>query len=82
MEAEILAAEGLAPDDLRASRLRIKGARRPLRFPLEAGAVQLADDEHGAYLSMQFVLPRGCYATTVTRELLDAKPMADDSPAE
>ena len=42
------------------------GERRPLRIPVtDASAVQV---EHG--LQLRFALPRGCFATTVLRELL------------
>jgi tRNA pseudouridine13 synthase len=70
VEADVLAAEGLSAESFRAPKLRVKGARRPLRFPLEEGRVRLGADEHGPYLELNFVLPRGCYATTVLRELV------------
>jgi tRNA pseudouridine13 synthase len=42
------------------------GERRPLRVPVrEVAAVAVAEG-----LRLQFTLPRGCYATTVLRELL------------
>lgn len=70
-EAALLAAEGLPTDAFRAGSLRIKGARRALRFrPMDA-QIALGADERGAYLDLQFGLPRGCYATSLLRELFD-----------
>jgi tRNA(Glu) U13 pseudouridine synthase TruD len=40
-----------------------------LRFPPEEAGVSLGADERGPYLELRFVLPRGCYATAVLREL-------------
>ena len=68
-EAKVLANEGLSPESFRSEKLRVKGARRPLRFqPSECGAA-LGADERGAYLELRFALPRGCYATSLLREL-------------
>jgi len=71
MEQTLLAEESLALDDFRTKFLRVKGGRRPLRFPIADARVELADDERGAYLALRFTLPRGCYATSVLRELVD-----------
>ncbi|MFO0837208.1 MAG: tRNA pseudouridine(13) synthase TruD [Phycisphaerae bacterium] len=69
IEAAALAGAELTLEAFRAPHLRVKGARRPLRFrPLDAD-ISLAADERGPYLAMQFELPRGCYATTLLREL-------------
>jgi tRNA pseudouridine13 synthase len=65
MERQVLAEEGLALEDFRLRGLRLKGARRPLRFPLLEAAVE--EDEEGLVVS--FSLPPGCYATVVLREV-------------
>ncbi len=72
IEGEILAVDGLTAADFRNDRLRVKGARRPLRFGISDATVQLGADERGSYVALSFTLPRGCYATTLLRELFAA----------
>lgn len=86
-EHQVLAEEGLAPEDFRTNALRIKGMRRALRFRTSAAQVRLGADERGAYLEFRFTLPRGCYATVLLRELIEEQSPAgtdgdDDQPAE
>lgn len=69
LELNVLSGEGLTPMSFRQNHLRVKGSRRPLRFPLEDARVTLGADTAGPYLELRFVLPRGCYATGVLREL-------------
>ena len=69
LEAGILAAESLAPDAFHQAPLRVKGGRRPLRFRPDNARLALGADERGPYLELRFVLPRGCYATALLREL-------------
>lgn len=69
LEAGVLAREGLAKEAFRAGPLRVKGARRPLRFQPAGGQAGLGADARGPYLELVFSLPRGCYATTLLREL-------------
>jgi len=84
LEASVLAAEELPADALDGRRLRAAGGRRPLRFPPEEAQVSLGADERGPYLELRFVLPRGCYATAVLRELftLESATVRSDSEAE
>lgn len=70
-EQRILDSEGLDPRAFRAAHLKIKGARRPLRFRPDEAQVRLGADERGAYLELRFTLSKGCYATSVLRELFD-----------
>lgn len=70
IEQAILSREQLTLESFRENHLRVKGGRRPLRFPIGDATVELADDERGSYLEMRFSLPAGCYATTLLRELL------------
>lgn len=69
LEADLLHQEGLSRDAFRSDTLRIKGSRRPLRFPVSDAQLALGADERAPYLALQFVLPRGCYATALLREL-------------
>ena len=48
---------------------KIKGARRPLRFPLDDASAEPRRDDKGDYIELRFVLPAGCYATAVLREI-------------
>jgi tRNA pseudouridine13 synthase len=65
VEQCVLAEQGLELDDWRLRGLKLKGARRPLRFPLREVALSY---DKGLLLS--FVLPPGCYATAVLREII------------
>lgn len=69
LEAQVLAEEDLAPEAFRSDTLRLKGGRRPLRFPVQEASIRLGADGRGAYLELRFFLPRGCYATALLREL-------------
>ncbi len=68
LEDEILARFDLRREDFRARR----GARRPVRVPLEAWKVE--PDEGGVWLA--FFLPRGSYATSLLREVMKKTPEA------
>jgi tRNA pseudouridine13 synthase len=69
LEQDILAHEGLCPDDFdRGSGVRVEGERRPLRVPLEAAACRMENN----LLIVEFSLPRGSYATSVVREITKA----------
>ena len=68
-EAALLAEENLSPEAFRTDKLRIKGARRALRFKPDNSSIKLGADQRGAYLELKFSLPRGCYATSLLREL-------------
>ncbi len=62
LEQEILAHEGLCPDDFDpGGGLRVEGERRPLRVPLETAACRVENN----LLIVEFSLPRGSYATSV-----------------
>jgi len=80
LEAALLAGEGLSRDAFHAGPLRISGGRRPLRFRPEGAQVSLGADERGPYLELRFVLPRGCYATALLRELFSAAPPEASDP--
>lgn len=69
IEQSVLAAEQLQDDQLKFSRQFASGARRPLRFCPTGARIELGADERGAYFALEFSLPRGCYATSLLREL-------------
>ncbi len=50
----------------------IKGDRRPLRVPVIDPEVEGGADEHGTFVRCAFELPRGCFATSVMREIMGA----------
>ena len=73
LEADVLAAQRLTLDDFRAPDAhRVKGGRRPLRFPIADLEVRDGNDRSGYLVELKFVLPPGCYATAVLREILKA----------
>ncbi len=66
LELAALAAESLTPAMFEVGRgLSQKGDRRPLRFAVHE--VHCATD--GDTLTLQFTLPKGCYATVLLREI-------------
>ncbi|MCA9309878.1 MAG: tRNA pseudouridine(13) synthase TruD, partial [Phycisphaerales bacterium] len=85
LEIEALAAHDLTPEQIDGRRADgwkvLDGARRPLRIPLTDPEIEAGADEHGVYVRLAFDLPRGCYATTVLREVMkvDAAGSAEES---
>ena len=68
IEREVLAAEGITLEAFKSRVAQsLRGARRPLRFPISDVSVGF---DQGLLLS--FFLPKGCYATTVLREVMKA----------
>jgi tRNA pseudouridine13 synthase len=86
LEEALREREALTDNVFREGKVRVKGSRRPVRFPLEDARVSLGADDRGAYLEFEFALPRGCYATVVLRELFhlegDAARTGDAAEAE
>jgi tRNA pseudouridine13 synthase len=66
MEAEVLSASGLAPEDFRRFKNLTQGARRPLRLRLQETALEVDGDD----VVLRFSLPAGAYATVVLSELI------------
>lgn len=71
IESEILSAEELPSDAFRGGPVRMKGVRRAFRFRPTDAVVEVGADARGPYLELRFGLPRGCYATSLLRELFD-----------
>jgi tRNA pseudouridine13 synthase len=81
IEQGALAAMELQPQDFRESgRLKVKGARRPLRVRPTDVQLEGGVDEHGAYITTAFTLPAGSYATMFLRELMKAGEPASGDP--
>ncbi len=81
VEQAAMAAVNLTPEAFRQSgKLRVKGARRPLR--VRPTDVELAGggDEFGPHITVAFTLPAGAFATVLVRELM--KTDADDASGE
>ncbi len=79
-ELAVFTAERLPADAFDRPPYRAHGGRRPLRYPLGETAVSLGADDRGAYLELRFVLPRGCYATALLRELFQVDVVAQAEP--
>jgi tRNA pseudouridine13 synthase len=70
METTLLAAQQVTAQDFRNVKgQKVRGARRPLRFPLSEFDFAAGNDEHGPYFEFRFYLPAGCYATSLLREI-------------
>jgi tRNA pseudouridine13 synthase len=71
IEQEILAAHNIRLEDLhKVGSLKVKGARRPLRFVIDSPELSVGRDEHGEFLQLRFTASSGCYATVVLREIM------------
>ena len=67
IEQAVLSEKEIAPADFaRVKALRMRGDRRPLRFPLSEVEVQPV----GQDITVRFVLPSGAYATVVLGEIM------------
>jgi tRNA pseudouridine13 synthase len=69
-ELAALAEAGLDEAGLAASSYRIEGARRSLRMTIGHPDIRAGSDDKGPYVYVSFELPRGCFATTVMREIM------------
>lgn len=69
-EDEVLRDEGLEPEDLLQPmrNVRVKGERRALRVPVREVTIERGEDDTSIVVG--FVLPRGCYATILLREVM------------
>ncbi len=81
VEQAAMAAVNLTPEAFRQSgKLRVKGARRPLR--VRPTDVELAGggDEFGPHITVAFTLPAGAFATVLMRELMKADEADEPEP--
>lgn len=73
LELDALLATGVTEEDLARYAERggeLEGERRPLRVPVIDPDVEGGMDEHGSFVRCAFELPRGCFATSVMREIM------------
>jgi len=66
LEDEILNLYGLSRENFKSR----KGARRPIRFPLEDAKIEIVDNG----IKLAFFLPKGAYATSLLREVMKKNP--------
>ena len=74
IEQEVMEEYALSPENFRVEgRLKVKGARRPMR--VKPRDVDLAGgvDEHGPHITVAFTLPAGSFATVLLRELIKSE---------
>ncbi len=71
-ERQALHESGLDESHFYGGEYQPDGNRRALRMLLQDVRTSAGADEHGPYIQVQFMLPRGCFATTVMRELMKA----------
>ncbi len=82
-EREALESFELSETDLHGGRQgTAEGARRPMRTPIRDTDISAGVDEHGPYIRLAFDLPRGCFATTVLREIMKTPPQATEDIEE
>ncbi len=82
VEQAVFARHGLKPEDFRSSgRLRVKGARRPVRVRPTDVTVEGGVDENGNHVTVAFTLPAGSFATVLLRELMKNEGTAVDAEA-
>jgi tRNA pseudouridine13 synthase len=71
LEQAAMAAVSLTPADFKQSgKMRVKGARRPLRIKPENIEIAGGVDEFGSQITVAFTLPAGAFATVLLRELM------------
>jgi tRNA pseudouridine13 synthase len=74
IEIDALAARNIDIENFRhVGRMKVKGARRALRFKISNLDITAASDDLGAHLLLKFTAPSGCYATVLLEELTKNK---------
>jgi tRNA pseudouridine13 synthase len=77
IEAAVLDEEPVRADDFRVLEvptLASDGTRRALWCPLDRLNLTVDEDDQGAFLELDFFLPKGCYATCLLREFMKTDP--------
>ena len=69
-ERQALADTGVSEEHFGEGVYTPDGSRRAMRMPVTDPSVAGGVDEHGGYVKVAFELPRGCFATTVMREIM------------
>lgn len=71
MEQEAFASYEMTPGQFRVEgRLKVKGARRPLRVQVSEMVLEGGVDEFGPHVTVAFTLPAGSFATVLLGELM------------
>jgi len=80
IERDALAAHGVTTEDFRhVDRMKVKGARRALRFPISDPSLAAGTDEAGSHLLLKFTAPSGCYATVLLEEMTKSRDSQSDT---
>jgi tRNA pseudouridine13 synthase len=83
IEEETMTTVSLTAKDFRQSgKMRVKGARRPLRIKPENIEIAGGVDEFGSHITVAFTLPAGAFATVLLREVMKSDQEEDEAPAE
>jgi tRNA(Glu) U13 pseudouridine synthase TruD len=70
----------LAAKDFRQSgKMRVKGARRPLRIKPQNIEIAGGVDSFGGHITVAFTLPAGAFATVLLRELMKSEQAEDEA---
>ncbi|MHC4996269.1 MAG: tRNA pseudouridine(13) synthase TruD [Planctomycetota bacterium] len=70
IEREALAGAEVTLSDFESSPYEAQGSRRAMRMLIEDTRISAGGDEYGPYIGVSFMLPRGCFATVVLREIM------------
>jgi tRNA pseudouridine13 synthase len=81
IETKVWADSGVPADALQKAGIKIAGGRRAMRFRPEEPGIRLGADPQGPYFEVFFTLPRGCYATTLLRELFEPRTVRVPTPS-
>jgi len=83
IEQEVFDAAGIHAADFRvAGKLKVKGARRSMRFRPKDMEYSAGVDANGSYITAAFTLPAGAFATVVMRELMKGEASDASIPQE
>ena len=79
IERDALSARGVTTEDFRhVDRMKVKGARRALRFKPSDVDLAAGTDETGSHLLLKFTAPSGCYATVLLDEIIKSRTFETD----
>jgi len=74
IETDALAARNITVEDFRhVDRMKVKGARRALRFKVSDLELTAGTDEISSHLLLKFTAPSGCYATVLLEEMIKSR---------
>jgi tRNA pseudouridine13 synthase len=80
IERNALASWDVTTEDFRhVDRMKVKGARRALRFAVSDPDLTAGTDETGSHLLLKFTAPSGCYATVLLEEMTKSRDSKSDT---